>query len=45
MNLIVMIYFSFILQVNPVNRIADLPSLFMRLTGICDYPYQTNMGG
>jgi len=27
----------------PVNSIANLPSFFMRLTGICDYPYQTNI--
>jgi len=27
----------------PVNSIAKLPSFFMRLTGICDYPYQTNI--
>jgi len=26
-----------------VNRIANLTSLFMRLTGICNYPYQTNI--
>ena len=30
-------------QTNPVNCIADLPSFFMHLTEICDYPYQTNM--
>jgi len=30
-------------QTNPVNRIANLPSFFMRLTGICDYSYQTNI--
>jgi len=28
------------IQTMPVNRIANLPSLFMCLTGICDYPYQ-----
>jgi len=32
-----------LLQTNPVNRIANLTSFFMRLTGICDYPYQTNI--
>ena len=32
-----------LLQTNPVNRIANLPSFFMRLTGVCDYPYQTNI--
>jgi len=30
------------IQTNLVNRIANLPSFFMRLTGICNYPYQTN---
>jgi len=27
----------------PVNCIANLTSLFMCLTGKCDYPYQTNI--
>jgi len=35
--------FIIFVQTNPVNRIANLPSFFMRLTGICDYPYQTNI--
>jgi len=30
-------------QTNPVNRIDNLPSFLMRLTGICDYPHQTNI--
>ena len=33
------------MQTNPVNRVANLPRFFMRLTGICDYPCQTNIGG
>jgi len=31
------------IQTNSVNRIANLPSFFMHLTRICDYPYQTNI--
>jgi len=34
---------ALLLQTNPVNRVANLPSFFIRLTGICDYPYQTNI--
>ena len=30
-------------QTNLVNRITILPRFFMHLTGICDYPYQTNI--
>jgi len=32
-----------VIQTNPVNRIATFPSFSMRLTGICNYPYQTNI--
>jgi len=32
-----------LIQTNPVNRIANFPSFFIHLTGICDYPYQTNI--
>jgi len=28
---------------DPVNRIPNLPSYFMHVTGICDYPYRTNI--
>jgi len=31
---------SFLIQTNLVNRITNLPSFFMHLTRICDYPYQ-----
>ena len=31
------------IQMNPVNRMANLPSFFMRLIGICDYPCQTKI--
>jgi len=34
---------SWVMQTNPVYRIANLPSFFMRLTGICDYPFQANI--
>jgi len=30
-------------EINAVNRITTLPRLVMCLTGICDYPHQTNI--
>lgn len=33
--------YFFLVQTNPVTHIANLPSVFMHLTAICNYQYQT----